>query len=64
MSVHSYRNNHRRCRFCVYAEVDHAFMPSHIQVHSKTCWCKVKRKRTRLNVPRWFCREYGVKEEV
>ena len=64
MSLRSYRNNHKRCRFCVYAEVDHTYMPSHIQIDNKTCWCKVKRKRTRLNVPRWFCDGYLPDSEI
>lgn len=58
MSLRSYRNNHKRCRFCIYAERNPIFIPSHTQIDGKSCWCNVKRKRTRLNVPRWFCDGY------
>ncbi len=58
MRVQEYRNKHKRCRFCIYAERDLAFLPPYIAIDDTISWCNVKRKRVRLNIPRWFCEGY------
>ena len=60
----SYTNKHRRCKFCTYVEHNRIFLPPFVLMDIEAAWCNVRKKCVKLNIPRWFCREYGVKEEV
>lgn len=64
LSVKSYRSRHKRCLYCKFHDRCRIFLPPHIaQPNPYIGWCKMRMKITNGKLPRWFCREYEVKED-
>ena len=64
LRVKSYRNRHKRCLYCSFHDRSRPLLPSHIvQPNPYIGWCKIRMKFTNGKLPRWFCKEYEVRED-